>query len=52
MFTKAGRQGDKQEYLEVPAQLQGDHLSEVTETWWDSSQLECCSVWIQALQER
>lgn len=52
MITKTDNMGDKQEDLEIFAQLQGYHLSEVTKTEWDSSQLECCSVWIQALHAR
>lgn len=46
MFTEPGSMGDKQEDLQVHAQSQGYHVSEVTETWRDRSQLECYSVWL------
>lgn len=52
VFTNPGSVGDKQEDLQVHAQSQDYRLSEVPETWWDHSQQECYSVWIQALQER
>lgn len=38
LYTNAHRMGNKQEKLEICVQSWGFNLTEITETWWDSSQ--------------